>query len=391
MSASARRLDILIAGAGIAGLATALALARHGIASTILERQPELTEAGAGIQLGPNATRVLIGLGLEGALAAAVQSPPALVVRHGLSGREIAQLPLGTWLAERHGAPYWVLRRADLQAALLAAVRGSPLITLALNWPVATWSADDRVALAATDGRVVRGDALIAADGLWSTIRRPAPPRPAGKSAWRALLDRQRCSGPLVADSVGIWFGRNGHIVHYPVAGGRLVNIVAIAADPRASTGWSEAADATEAGSHFAGWAEPLQQAFARPTEWRRWTLFDAEPLKRWNDGRILAIGDAAHPVLPFLAQGAGLTLEDAEAVAHHVAHAGGDIGAAFAAVSVERAARAARVAKAAHFNGRYYHFGGPFAWARDCVLAMSSPHRIMSSYDWLYGYRPSR
>jgi salicylate hydroxylase len=389
---------ILIAGGGIGGLALALALARCGLRSIVLERQDRPTAAGAGIQLGPNGVRALEALGVADALRPCVGEPEAIEVRGGASGRRLARLPLGRWIAARHGAPYWVAHRGDLHGVLLAAAAGDPLIEMRTGFEVATVAQTPaQVSVADVDGRRLAGPVLVGADGLWSAVRAAlAPgstPRPAGATAARTVIPADQ-AGPLAAAGVGVWLTPEAHVVHYPVRRGSEVALVVIArgAETRAERGWDAHVDAATLGRRLApfhpGLKEVLLPEAGRSWPWREWTLYTLPPLPAWVQGRVVLLGDAAHPMLPYLAQGGALALEDAVVLADCLASAT-DPAAALARFEALRAARARRVQAASLRQGRIYHLAPPLSWARDAALALTPGPLLMAGYDWLYGWHP--
>jgi salicylate hydroxylase len=393
-----KRGPILIAGGGIGGLALALALARCGLPSVVLERQARPTAAGAGIQLGPNGVRVLQGLGVADAVRPCVGEPQAIEVRAGGSGRRLARLPLGRWIAARHGAPYWVTHRGDLHGVLLAAAAGDPLIEMRAGFEVASLAQTTaQVTVTDVDGRRLGGPVLVGADGLWSAVRAAlAPgsaPRPAGAAAARTVIPADQ-AGPLAAADVGVWLTPEAHVVHYPVRRGSEVALVLIAREPqagaRAGRGWDADADAAALGRRLAPFHPSLREVLlpeaGRSWPWREWTLYTLPPLPAWVRGRIVVLGDAAHPMLPYLAQGGALALEDAVVLADCLATAGP--GAALARFGALRAARARRMQAASLRQGRIYHLAPPLSWARDLALAAVPGPWLMAGYDWLYAWQ---
>jgi salicylate hydroxylase len=385
-------LPVLIAGGGIGGLATAIALASHGIASRVLERRAQFSEAGAGIQLGPNGVRVLRRLGVDGDLAPKAGRPDEIKVFAGTSGAVLTRLPLGDWIEARHAAPYWVTHRQDLQASLLAGVRRSPLIELRPGFNAVRFAGGDgKVRAEAGDGTSVEGRALVCADGVFSQFRTRIAEgvrlRFAGKTAARAVLDAGVASA-LDAGVVGVWLAPDTHVVHYPVRGGREIAVVVIIDEDWQEEDSSAPADPARLGQALAPFAPTLQKALASVTDWRRWALFDSDPLPAWSRGRVTLLGDAAHPLLPFLAQGGSLALEDAVTLADTLAGAGDDVEGALVAYEHARRSRTTRVMAAARRNGRVYHLSGIAALARNAALRGLPPERIMAGYDWIYGWR---
>ena len=382
---------VLIAGGGIAGLALALALAKIGRRSVVLEQRSSFGGTGAGIQLGPNGVRVLQRLGLAEALRPAVGVPDALAVHHGTTGRTLAVLPLGRWIAARHGAPYWVAHRGDLQAVLAAAAAAEPRITLRAPFTLASLSASQaRVQAQSTAGDVVAGGALVGADGLWSVTRHfIAPghvPHFVGTTAARTVIPVAQ-AGRLALPAVGLWLTRGANVVHYPVRGGSEIAAVLIAAETWAGTEWEAAADRASLLERLWTFHASLAEPLAKAPEWRKWALHRLRPLPRWTQGRLALIGDAAHPMLPHLAQGGVLALEDAVALADALA-ANACEADAFLAFASHRRRRAARIEAMSALNGRLYHLAPPLSWARNGMLRLLPGSWLMAGYDWLYGWR---
>jgi len=383
---------VLIAGAGIGGLAAAIALARRGIASHVLERRSAFHEDGAGIQIGPNGTRILKYLKVADILRPRAGLPEAICVRDGLSGAELARLPLGRWIAARHGAPYWVAHRKDLHAALLQAARAEPLVALSMGFEVAEVATDGpHVAVASSTGQTWTGKALIAADGLWSTIRslvfRTPPPRFAGKSAVRSVLPLDALPPEFFKQETGIWLFRDAHVVHYPVSAGAELAVVVIIEDEHDDEEWNAPVRPAWVLQRLPECAEPLADLLLEAKSWRRWALHTLPPLRSWSRGPVALLGDAAHPVLPFLAQGGVLALEDAVVLAEAMHKFPSDMPGALSWYCHRRRGRAARVAAASRRNGVIYHMSGPLARARNLAMRSVGPERLMARYDWLYGW----
>lgn len=392
-----KELPIIIAGAGIAGLSAALAVGRSGRKVLVLEKAPALTEIGAGLQLSPNASGHLERWGVLARLKGAELAPEAVVIRRGRDATVLARLPLAD-AEKRWGAPYLVAHRADLQQALRAAVAEVPGIELRLGIAVAGFAADeDKVAVGAKHG-ITRlrfdGVALIGADGLWSEVRQrlafsgDAPPRPARRTAWRATIARVELPDEFAAPQVNLWLGRRAHLVHYPLRGGTEVNVVAIAedADPSGESPefWSERRDSKLLHKAFARWHPTARALLSATADWRSWPLYDRAPLASWSAGQVTLAGDAAHPMLPFSAQGAAQAIEDAAALESALA-AEADIAAAFKAYDAARSARAARIQVASRRQGDIYHMAGPASFARDTVMRVLGPRRMLARQDWIY------
>jgi salicylate hydroxylase len=384
---------VVIAGGGIGGLSAALALAKQGIASRVLERRAEFSEAGAGIQLGPNASRLLCELGAGQALEPSVALPEALTVHDGVSGRDLTRLPLGTWIAGRHGAPYWTVHRQDLHAALLETARREPLIAIQTEAAVTVF--DDHaggVTATLASGETVHGRALIAADGLWSNLRAQVTPTgplmPAGKCAYRGVIARTQMPPELSADDVHIWLSPGAHVVHYPVRAGREIALVAVLDDPTEGDSWSLAAPQSWVQDRAGRYPPDLKAILGAVGEWRMWSLQKVAPLASWVKGHVALLGDAAHPIFPFLAQGGVLAIEDACTLAKCLSIDKGSVAQKLAAYAAQRMPRAARVVEASSRNGRIYHLNGPMALARNAVLRATPAAQLMKGYDWLYGFR---
>jgi salicylate hydroxylase len=384
---------LVIAGGGIGGLTLGLALAKRGIASTILERAEAFSEAGAGIQLGPNAVRLLQNLGAAVPLSPMVACPQDITVFDGASGEPLARLPLGEWIAQRHGAPYWVAHRADLQAALLAVARASSLIEIVTAFKVVGFDETPKgINVVGEDGRTVHGALLVGADGLWSAVRQRLWPSRgltfAGKTAARTLLPARSVPRPFSDPLVGVWLAPRCHVVHYPVRCGEEVAVVVIGNEHWMGRGWSTTADRQSILSKLVAFAPALRCALASASEWRKWAVYDPSPLGRWSRGLATLLGDAAHPILPFLAQGGAMAIEDAEALAASVATHPSDAASALSQYERARRHRVRRVQSASRQSGRIYHLAGPLAAARNFVLRTLPGGRIMSRYDWLYGWK---
>lgn len=384
---------ILIAGGGIGGLALAVALARSGRDCMVLEARPEFGTAGAGIQLGPNGVRVLQALGVADALRPLVGVPDSIHVYRGRSGRRLAELPLGRWIEQRHGAPYWVAHRADLHAALRTACESSARVTLRLDFTARMVAPDvEGVRVKSDTNDSVAGAALVGADGLWSALRRHVAPRElpefAGASASRCVLPVQ-AAGRLGHNAVGLWLSPTAHVVHYPVRGGAEVAVVVIARETWESRAWDAQADRARVLESVAAFHPDLVSVLAAAPHWRRWSLHRLAPLPTWSNQRVVLIGDAAHPMLPYLAQGGVLALEDALCLAQAFAASRGVEERAIAAFVAERRSRAKRVQAASLRNGRIYHLPPLLALARDAVLAAVPGSTLMARFDWLYGWQP--
>ncbi|MFZ5663721.1 MAG: FAD-dependent monooxygenase [Pseudomonadota bacterium] len=387
---------ILIAGAGIAGLAAALALARKGHAVRIIEQAPALEEVGAGLQLGPNAMRVLDALGVGEAVAAAGQSPAAITLRDGRSAREILKVPLGDAARRRWGAAYVTLHRADLVAILAEALERAQPGALQLGTELAGIdNRADGVAITTASGETLAADLLIGADGIRSAVRAhlfgPETPRFTGHVAWRALVRINPADPAAPPPGVGAWLGPRRHAVTYRIRPD-LVNLVAVTeqSDWR-EEGWNLPGDADRLRADFAGWSAlaPLLARVERPL---RWALFDRKPMRAWHRNRALLIGDACHPMLPFLAQGAAMGIEDGYALAE-LLPLDGEVEPALSRFFALRQPRTARIQAMARSNGVDFHEGNPLATLAMRLplgrAASARPDAVMARWDWLYGGGP--
>jgi salicylate hydroxylase len=380
-------------------LTAALALARSGLRVVVLEHAERLEDTGAGIQLSPNATRTLIGLGLGERLEAVAIAPVALRVLNAASGREIARMPLGATAETRYGAPYWVVHRGDLQAVLADAIARQRYITLKLGIRVEDYVTHPNgltvLARGAARPPDERGVALLGADGLWSQVRKSMgnrdQPRFAGRTAWRALIPASAVAAEFREPLIHLWLGRDAHLVHYPVKGGRAINIVVTTADSWNAPGWSEPASSAELVPRLAAqaWAQPARALVRLPDTWLKWALYDRPPLRRWSKGPVALLGDAAHPMLPYLAQGAAMAIEDAAVAAQYLAQNAEDATAALKTYGAVRRARALRVARLAARNGQHYHRAGISGFIRDAAMRAVGGERLLQRYDWIYGWQP--
>jgi 3-hydroxybenzoate 6-monooxygenase len=382
---------IVIAGGGIGGLGAALALARAGHRVRLFERAHEFREIGAGIQLGPNIFAMFDRLGVTEAMLARAALPKALVMRCAVHGHEITRVPLEGMTA-RYGHPYAVIHRGDMLQILLEACRalGPERVTLETGRAASGFEqAAEGVTLRLEDGEEVRGAALIGADGLWSHIRQQVlgdgPPTVSGHIAYRAVLPMEAVPKGIPRDIVQLWAGPRLHLVHYPLRRGELMNLVAVFHSDHYVEGWDEAGDPALLWKHFAGTRPEVRAMLAKIETWRFWVLCDRDPARGWSQGRVTLLGDAAHPMMQYLAQGANMALEDAVCLADQIGARGGDLAAAFADYEALRVLRAGRVQATARIFGEIYHAAGVRAELRDQWLAGRDPVAAREAMAWLY------
>jgi len=388
---------ILVAGGGIGGLAAALALARRGHRIDVLEQATAFGEIGAGVQLGPNVTRRLIALNLEQPLRAIAALPESLVIRSADGDAELARMPLGKSLQQRYGAPYCCVHRADLHTLLLRAAQARGARQLSLNVGVRVAEAvagDASVCVSSANARAWEGDALVGADGLWSTVRQQVnasatAPRSTGHTAWRGLLHQSRLPAARRSRQVDVWLGPRLHAVAYPVRGGTWLNVVVIAESAPAGDArdWDQASSFAALQQATGRCGGSLQTLLEAMPVWRAWSLHDRAALTSaagMANGRIALVGDAAHPMVPYLAQGAGMAIEDAVALADALGEGGpAEIPAAFASYAAARWQRNALVQTRARRNGDIFHATGAMRWGRD--LAMRVLGKRLLDQPWLY------
>ncbi|SHN83694.1 FAD-dependent monooxygenase [Bradyrhizobium erythrophlei] len=390
---------IVVAGAGIGGLTASLALARQGFRVILLEKAERLEEAGAGLQLSPNASRVLIDLGLQTGLAGAV-TPEAICLMSAASGGEITRLPLDQ--TAQSGAPYWVIHRADLQAALREQVQNCSDIELRLGCQFEDVSSHAKgLTVIQRSGATRREElalALIGADGIWSAVRHhllpDLQPRFSGLIAWRGTLDTTQLPREYTSRRVQLWMGPGAHLVTYPISAGRRINVVAVVPGQWNRPGWSERGDDNEIKTAFvtAGWHAIPRMLIGAVDGWRKWALFTVPGGGQWSEGAVALLGDAAHAMLPFAAQGAAMAIEDAAVLAKCIAGRQNEGAAALSAALHRyeklRRPRVTQLQRSARQLGRIYHLSGPLALARDLVIKTMGPKRMLSRQDWIYNWQ---
>ena len=393
--------QVLIAGGGIGGLAAALGSARAGWEVRLFERARAFTEVGAGVQIGPNVVRRLQAWGLQRPLQAVASFPERLQVRCALSGAELGMLRLGATVIERYGAAYATIHRADLHAMLLDVARKSSLVHLNLEHRVERYVEQGdavTVRLARGDGSTmeVEGDALIGADGLRSVMRAQllgeTPTRVSGHLAYRAVLRQDALPAALRSQQVTVWLGPRLHVVQYPLRRGELLNVVAIrhGQAPADLDSWDHGANAADLETVLAHTCTPLQDLIRAVPQfgdgWRLWPLLDRPPVAGAHQmarGLVALLGDAAHPMRPYLAQGAGMAIEDAAELEKSLAMHDLDVSLCLRRYALNRWQRNARVQARSERNGRIFHASGPVRWGRDLAMRLGGEHLL--DQPWLY------
>jgi salicylate hydroxylase len=389
---------IIVAGAGIGGLTASLALAAQGFGVIVIEKAEQLETIGAGLQLSPNASHILIGLGLRHHLAPHVFVPEGISVMSARTGKEIGRIPLGEPVETRYGAPYWIAHRADLQSALLARVLQNPAIELRLGTEFKS------VTSGTSDVRVVqrRGAeqceetalALIGADGVRSGVRQEIFPESVasftGRVAWRGIIDAAQFLPTFDRNRTQLWLGANAHLVVYPMSGGRQLNVVAISRGAGDAASWNDIANASDIRQEFKldQWPTAARAIVDAVDGWRRWSLFSVDANGPWVRDRTALLGDAAHAMLPFIAQGAAMAIEDAAVLAGSLRRIPDDIPAALRHYADARQPRVKRVQLAARQTGHIYHLSGAMALARDLAMSVLGGERLLSRQDWIYNWR---
>ena len=382
---------VLIAGGGIGGLATALGLSRACIACHLLEQADDFAEIGAGIQLGPNVFRAFQRLGIEESVSRTAVFVETLKMMDSISGEIINDVPLGDSIRQRFGTPYAVIHRADLLQAILEACQAEDLIKLSNGVSVTAYKTTGTgVTVTLGDGSTLDGVALIGADGLWSAVRGQmigdGAPRVSGHIAYRAVLPLDEVPEDLRWDAATLWAGPRNHLVHYPLRNWELFNLVAVFHSDRYEEGWNAVGAKDEMMRCFEGVEDRPMRMLNKVDAWRMWVLCDREPISEWSDGPVTLLGDAAHPMLQYFAQGACMAIEDAVCLAEQAQLADGDFAAAFRAYQKVRYLRTARVQTTARYLGDLYHAAGPVRELRNMMFGGQSSESPHETFAWLYG-----
>ncbi|KAA1012914.1 3-hydroxybenzoate 6-monooxygenase [Paraburkholderia panacisoli] len=383
---------VIVVGGGIGGLAAALALARQGIGVQLLEQAPEIGEIGAGIQLAANAFNALDALGVGDSARGRAVFTDSLNLMDAIDAKEVAHIDVGAPYRQRFGNPYAVIHRADIHLSILEAVRDHPLIQFRTNTQVRSLDQDDSgVTVTDQHGERYRADAAIGCDGVKSAVRQTLigdEPHVTGHVVYRAVVDVQNMPTDLRINAPVVWAGPHCHLVHYPLRGGQQYNLV-VTFHSREQEQWGvREGSKEEVLSYFEGIHPLPHQMLDRPTSWKRWATADRDPVERWSFGRATVLGDAAHPMTQYLAQGACQALEDAVTLGAAVAAADGDFEAAFALYEKARIPRTARVLYSAREMGRIYHAKGVERQVRNSLWVGRTQEQFYDALQWLHGWR---
>lgn len=392
MNSESASLPVLVAGGGIGGLAAALALTRQGFAVKVLEQAPELAEIGAGIQLGPNAFAAFDALGIGPKARSRAVYTDEMVMHDALDESLVARVPTGEAFRRRFDNPYAVIHRADVHASLLEGAQESERIELLTSTSVQRVEQDDGgVTVYDAKGGNHRGVALIGADGVKSAVRRQYigdDARVSGHVVYRAVVDKKDFPADLRWNAASIWVGPNCHLVHYPLRGGEQYNVV-VTFHSREKEEWSvRKGSREEVQSYFEGICPRARQLIDLPKNWKRWATADREPIGQWTYDRVTLLGDAAHPMLQYLAQGACMALEDAVTLGEALRVNSGRFDKAFELYQRSRVSRTARLVLSAREMGRIYHAKGVERLVRNDLWKGRTPERFYDAVEWLYAWK---
>ena len=388
---SAQPAPVLVVGGGIGGMAAALALRQAGHPVELFEQAAEIGEIGAGIQLGPNAFAAMDALGCGPRARARAVYTDELVMMDAIDGSRVASIPVGDAFRARFGNPYAVIHRADIHRSVYEEVQAASDVRLHTACRIEQIETDaDGVTLTDAGGRRHRGAALIGCDGVRSVVRQTVvgdPPRVSGHVVYRAVTPRERMPQDLRWNAAAIWVGPNCHLVHYPLRGGEQYNIV-VTFHSREHEEWGvRDGSREEVLSYFTEICPRARQLLDTPTSWKRWATADRDPIERWGDGPVTLLGDAAHPMLQYLAQGACMALEDAVTLREAILACDHDLPRAFRLYESRRVVRTARVVISAREMGRLYHARGVERLVRNSLWKDRSPERFYDALEWLYGW----
>jgi 2-polyprenyl-6-methoxyphenol hydroxylase-like FAD-dependent oxidoreductase len=384
--------SIIVAGGGIGGLAAALALANKGRRSIVLEQSAQFGEIGAGIQLAPNAFHAFDALGIGERARKGAVFVDELVLMDAAAGQRIVGIPVGERFRTRFGNPYAVVHRADLHDALLDACRARGLVDLRVSSRVSRYDHDGSgVIVSLASGERLEGAALIGADGLWSAVRAQmvddGPPIVSGHTTYRSVIPTDKMPEDLRWNAATLWAGPKCHLVHYPLKDGKVFNLVVTTDNNALESVAGLPAEKRDVHASFPHICDRARQIIDHGENWKRWVLCYREPIADWVDGPVALLGDAAHPMLQYFAQGAAMAMEDAVCLGEMVEAHESNHAAAFAAYNRRRAPRTGRVQIGSRLIGEYiYHPDGAKAEVRDVALRANSADNFYDSLDWLYG-----
>ena len=383
------RQPVVIVGGGIGGLATALALSQKNIESILLEQSPEFKEVGAGIQVGPNGYKALEMLGVVEAVKDLAVYPDELIMMNAVSSEPVTIIPAGQQFLDRFKYPYSLVHRADLHSVLLEACKRSGLISFRLNSKLSTYEQHSTgVVVILESGEHISGSALIGADGLWSKVRQTivhdGQPEVSGHIAYRAVLPTSEVPEQYRKNAMILWAGPKCHLVQYPLRGGKLFNLVAVFHSDKYVEGWNSEGDVEELKRRFEGTCETVQALLAKIDSWRMWVLCDRKPVSNWTDGKVALLGDAAHPMLQYLAQGACMAMEDALVLAEELSQAN-EVETALKHYEQRRYLRTGRCQIMARVHGEFYHADGVAAELRNSMFANRTTEQAYAGLSWLY------
>ncbi|MES2399439.1 MAG: 3-hydroxybenzoate 6-monooxygenase [Pseudomonadota bacterium] len=385
-----RSLPFLIVGGGIGGCALALMLARQGQTVCLLEQAESFREIGAGIQLGPNAFRMFDELGITREVENLVSYPDHLVMMDGLTGEQVTSMKLGDEFRQRFGKPYAVIYRADLHLLLVDACKKQAGITMLTGQKMLDFQDDGTSVTVTTEaGLQHKGCALIGSDGLWSKTREKlvadGPPRVSGHIAYRAVLPTKDMPAGLIRNDMVLWAGPKNHLVQYPLRRGELFNLVAVFHSDMYVEGWDAKADPAELHARFSENCPAVKSMLNKIETWRMWVLCDREPIKTWSRGRVTLLGDAAHPMMQYMAQGACMALEDAVILSREIQKSPTETASAFERYQDQRYLRTGRVQLTARMYGEVYHAHGVTRELRNQMLGPRTQEQGYESLAWLY------
>jgi salicylate hydroxylase len=391
MTAQDKKQSVIVVGGGIGGLAAAQALTQQGIAVLLLEQADHIGEIGAGIQLGPNAYAALDALGAGEAARSRSVFTDHLIMMDAIDAHEVARIDVGEAFRKRFGNPYGVIHRVDIHLSILEVVQNNPLIQFKTSVCIKNLEQDaDGVTLTDSHGNTYRADAVIGCDGVRSVVRdalHGEPPRVTGHVVYRAVVEENDMPEDLRVNAPMLWAGPRCHLVHYPLRGGKQYNLVVTFHSKEQEEWGVTEGSKEEVLSYFEGIHPRPRQMLDRPTSWRRWATADREPVENWGEGRATILGDAAHPMTQYLAQGACSALEDAVVLGQAVKQCNFDLQAAFRLYETIRIPRTARILWSAREMGRLYHAKGVERQVRNQLWDGRAQEQFYDAIQWLYGW----